>query len=387
MLSRRVPPSSEPNAWARLLAERRERRTPLVDLTEANPTRVGLVEPGEHALAALADPRGATYEPDPRGMLEARQAVARYYAERGTEVMAEDVILTSGTSESYAHLFRLLCNPEDEIMIPRPSYPLFEPLAAVEGVGVRAYRLVHDGSWHLDFASLEHAISPRVRAVFVVQPNHPTGSCLDDAEREELESFCERRGLALVSDEVFGDFPWCGNQALPSLVATRRVPTFVLSGLSKVCGLPQLKLGWIAATGPTPARAEALRGLEWIADLFLSVSTPVQLALPRLLAERHAFQARVRERLAINLGTLSECQRRHPELTLFGAQGGWVATLGLPHRYCDEEWALELLRRDVVAHPGHFYDFDAEALLVVSLIVEPRDFAAGLAQVESLLEE
>jgi alanine-synthesizing transaminase len=272
--------------------------------------------------------------------------------------------------------------------VPSPSYPLFEPLAALEGVRLRPYRLAYDGAWHLDRRSLEQAFDGDVRGVIVVQPNHPTGSCLDADERALLETLCARHGAAVISDEVFGDFPrHGGNAPLPSLVYETRVPTFVLSGLSKVCGMPQMKLGWIVAGGPGPARDEALRGLEWIADLFLSVSTPVQVALPVLLAARGAFQRRMRERLEANLGRLDGLVAHRPELGVLAAEGGWGAVLRVPRQRGEEEWALGLLARGVVVHPGHFYDFTGEGYLVLSLIPEPAVFGEALVRIEEFAAE
>jgi hypothetical protein len=387
MLSSRLPRDAAPNPWSRLLAERRAAGATLIDLTEANPTRVGLPGAGAQELAALATPGAGRYEPDPRGALAAREAVAGYYAARGLAARADEILLTAGTSESYAHLFRMLADPGETFLVPAPSYPLFEPLAALEGVKLRPYRLAWDGGWHLDVGSLEAAMGADARGMIVVQPNHPTGSCLSPDEIATAEALCERHGTALIADEVFGDFAWAPGAALPSLLGERRVPTFVLSGLSKVCGMPQLKLGWVALAGPAAARAEALRGLEWIADLFLSVGTPVQHALPRLLAARSAWQARVRERIATNLARLREAIARQPALELLAGQGGWVAVLRVPRTRSEEDWVLELLRRDVVVHPGHFYDFENEAHLIVSLIVPTADFSAGLARIEAMAVE
>ncbi len=376
MLSRRLPGDLAPNAWARLLEERRAAGAPLLDLAETNPTRVGLGGAGLEELAALAQAAGARYEPDPRGSRAAREAVAGYYAARGQGVDPERVVLTASTSESYAHLFRMLADPGGTFLVPAPSYPLFGPLAALEGVALRPYRLAYDGEWHLDRHSLEQAFGPDVRGVVVVEPNHPTGSCLDGEERALLAALCERHGAAIVADEVFGDFAR-GAEPLPGFVGEARVPTFVLSGLSKVCGMPQMKLGWIVADGPAAAREAALKGLEWIADLFLSVSTPVQVALPRLLAARGGFQQRVRERLVRNLATLDRLVAARPELGVLPARGGWAAVLRVPRTRTEEEWALGLLSRDVVVHPGHFYDFAGEGYLVLSLIPEPDVFHAG----------
>jgi hypothetical protein len=396
MLSRRLPHDPTPNAWSRLLGERRAAGARLVDLTEANPTRVGLGGAGPDELAMLAAPEGARYEPDPRGAPVAREAVVAYYRERGLDARLDDLVLTAGTSEAYAHLFRLLGDPGDAFLVPAPSYPLFEPLAALEGIRLERYRIAWDGQWHLDRGSLEAAMAHRPRAMILVQPNHPTGSCVAGEELEAAERLCERHGVALVSDEVFGDFAWPGPagppaaqavRALPSLLGERRVPTFVLSGLSKVCGMPQLKLGWIVAAGPERARAEALHGLEWIADLFLSVSTPVQVALPRLLAGRRPWQERVRRCIETNLAALGGALARRPALDLLRGAGGWVATLRVPRRHGEEAWALELLRRGVVVHPGQFYEFEGEAYLIVSLIVPPAGFAEGLATIEALAAE
>ena len=385
MLSRRLPHDREPNAWSKSLAARRAAGRPLVDLTESNPTRVGLA-PEADELAALADPRGARYEPDPRGLASAREAVADYYSSRGVAVAPEHLVLTSATSESYAHLLRLLADPGDVFLVPTPSYPLLEPLSMLENVTLAPYRIAYDGRWHLDLASLEVALggAPRARAVVVVEPNHPTGSCLTSEERVALERLCERHRLALIADEVFGDFPW-GAAPLPTFAGERRVATFVLGGLSKSCGMPQLKLGWIVVAGPTAARESALSGLEWIADLFLSVSTPVQLALPRLLENGQRFRTRVRERIGANRAALERLTREQPAIDVLQAEGGWAAVLRLPASRSGEECSLALLERDVIVHPGHFYDMTGEAYLVLSLIPEVDRFAWALGRLADLV--
>lgn len=388
-LSRRVPEPQAANAWSRLLAERRAAGAALVDLTEANPTRVGLAGAGPAEVVALASREAARYEPDPRGAAKAREAVAGYYAARGLTADPAAILLTSGTSESYAHLFRLLADPGGCLLVPAPSYPLFEPLAALEGVRLRQYRIAWDGRWHLDLGSLEAAFATDVRGVIVVQPNHPTGSCLGAAEIAALEALCRRHGAAIIADEVFGDFPWAdaSRAGMPSLLGPRAVPTFVLSGLSKVCGMPQLKLGWIVLAGPDDARADALRGLEWIADLFLSVGTPVQHALPKLLRVRHDWQAKVRRRVVLNLARVRQAIAGNPSLELRAGEGGWVTVLRVPATRGEEDWTLELLRHDVVVHPGHFYDMAGEPHLVVSLIVPPEVFASGIEVIEELAAE
>ena len=403
--SGRVPDDFAPNPLARLLAEKRARGSRLLDLTVTNPTQVGL-EYRPPATVALP----ATYEPEPRGSRIAREAIARYYEERegrdrnspGT-LTADRLILTASTSESYAHLFRLLCDPGDEVLVPSPSYPLFEPLARLEGVEIHEYALRHAGpddayavttSWSVDLESLENAAGPRTRAILLVQPNNPTGSCVSSHELSSVEAFAEHRGLALVSDEVFGDFPWPpATRPLPSLLTERRrVLTFVLGGISKLCGLPQMKLGWIAVTGPDSEVDRALEGLEWIADLFLSTSAPIEAALPALLDGRRRFQTAVRERLGTNLellrtrtpGAAGSQARDGGALQLLDAEGGWSAVLRMrehdaplapseeaEHDGTNANLAERILERhDVLVHPGHFYGLSDEHI-VISLIVEP----------------
>jgi len=387
MLSRRVPHQPELNAWALRLAERRAAGARLIDLTEMNTTRVGLAGAGREELAALVSADALRYEPDPRGSVTAREAIAAYYAARGTAVSPDQVVLTASTSEAYAHAFRLLGNPGERFIAPAPSYPLFEPLAAAEGVVLARYPLAYDGAWHLDRDAFVDA-ARGARAVIVVQPNVPTGSCLDAEELALVETTCARGGAAVISDEVFADFMWPGPAGPPSSLAdSARALTLVMSGLSKVCGMPQLKLGWIVVTGPEAERREALDALEWIADLFLSVATPVQAALPRLLAARFRFQTALHQRVARNLAALDTLVERRPELSRLAAQGGWAAVLRLPERRTDEAWALALLGRDVVVHPGHFYDFPDARHLVVSLVPEPVVFDEGMRALEALAAE
>jgi aspartate/methionine/tyrosine aminotransferase len=374
-----------PNEITALLERKRLEGTRILDLTESNPTRVGLGGAGAGEIQALADQRAATYDPHPRGARGAREAVAGYYAERpGTPagaVSPEDLVLVASTSEAYAHLLRLLCEPGDEILVPRPSYPLFEPLAALEDVRVERYRLAYHEGWRLDLDSVEAALSPRTRALIVVQPNNPTGSCFSSADLTAAESLCAQRGIAIIADEVFGDFPRPPASApLPTFLGDRRALTFVLSGLSKLCGMPQMKLAWIALQGPARPREEALRRLEWIADLFLSVSTPVQLALPKLLEARHPFQAAVRTRIGANLARLRALGAGAPGFRLLEAEGGWSAVLGTPADAGD--FATEALsRHEVLVHPGHFYDITPEGSVVVSLLPEPRLFDEAITRI------
>jgi alanine-synthesizing transaminase len=376
VFSSRLKWDSHPNPLSALLAEKRRNGAAILDLTESNPTRAGLRYPGGELLAALADPRSMQYDPDPRGLLTAREAVSEYYAGRGIDVPASRILLTASTSEAYSYLFKLLADPGDEILVPRPSYPLFDYLAAMESVSARQYPLRFDGVWHIDFPALASAITPRTRAIVVVNPNNPTGSYLKRAEWEHLQSF----GLPVISDEVFSDFAFSPDpERIATLAASSSVLTFSMSGLSKIAGLPQMKLGWIAAGGPH--HAAALEGLEWIADTFLSVSTPVQWALPRILAASGMLQEQIREQTRKNLERLrhafngSSCR-------CLATDGGWYAILEVPRIRSEEEWALHLLARgDVLVQPGFFYDFETEAFLVLSLLTAPAVFEEGLRRI------
>lgn len=376
MSSRRVPGTQVPNEWTRRLSALRAAGTPVADLAATDPTRLGLA-PLEEAAAALAATWPGPYDPDPRGTAAARRALAVALAARWPGADAADLVLTASTSESCAHLFRVLADPGEAIAFPAPGYPLYEPIARAEGVEPRAYRLAFDGRWHLDRESFAGA-ARGARAVVLVEPNHPTGTCLDAEDRAFAEDSAAREGAALVVDEVFGDHPWPGAPRPESwLGGPRRVPTFVLGGLSKLCGLPHLKLGWIAAAGPAPARAEALAALEWVSDLFLGVGGPVQAALPALLELRHEFAARVRARVAVNLAALDALVRARPEFSRLPADGGWSAVLRAPASRTAEQWALALLDRGVAVHPGDFYDFDRGEHLVVSLVALEADVRAG----------
>jgi aspartate/methionine/tyrosine aminotransferase len=347
---------------------------------------VGLVDPGAIDVLRRAIERSATYDADPRGLPAAREAVARRAAELGNPLDPADVVLVASTSEAYAHLIRLLAEPDDAILVPRPSYPLVEPIAAAEGVRVHAYDLVADDAWRPDLASLERALAPRVRAIVVVQPNNPTGTCLDAPTIAALDAFAAERGIALISDEVFGEFPWDrGSRRLPSLLGEREALTFVLDGISKSCGLPQMKLAWIALAGPRGARLEAMHGLEWLADLFLSPSGPAQMALPGWLERRGVFQEMAGRRLGENLARLRGLVARAPSVELCAAAGGWSAVLRLPSTRTDESWAFGLIDQGVAVHPGHFYDFPRGTYLVTSLLPARDAMDRGIEALENVL--
>ena len=372
MFSRRLPSLEESNALTRLAGELRARGVEVLDLTESNPTRAGFAY-GDFEASA---PVSSVYDPHPFGMLSAREAVSRYYAEaHGVHVSPERIALTASTSEAYSFLFKLLCDPGDEVLVPQPSYPLFEHLAALDAVRVVPYSLRYHEGWWLDAASLRAAISERTRAVIVVNPNNPTGSYLKGWEFELLQS----TGLPIISDEVFSDYVLDGVEGTVRTVAGRDESlTFSLSGLSKVCALPQMKLGWIAVSGPEAIVAETCRGLEFIADTFLSVGAPVQLSAPRLLENRHSLQAQIRDRTRSNLEYARQVLAQAP-CRLLAVEGGWYLTIDVPRVRSEEQWCLELLEHEhVLVQPGYFFDFPSEAFLIVSLLTPEEIFREGL---------
>lgn len=385
MFSSRVDGDLQANRVTRVLEERRRAGARILDLTESNPTRAGLVYPPE-ILAAFADQRMLRYDPAPAGTAGAREAVAGYYARRGCAVDAGRILLTASTSEGYGYLFKLLCDPGDEVLVPRPSYPLFEYLARMESVEVRQYPLTYQGGWSMDVEALEGAVTARTRAVVVVNPNNPTGSFVKRGEAEELVRLAAERGLALISDDVFADYAHGADaERVTTLAGVEGCLTFSMSGLSKIAGLPQMKLGWIVAAGPEGLRREALERLEWIADTYLSVSTPVQCAAGALLEAGEVVQEQIRRRVAGNLAAAREALRGSAG-TILEVEGGWCLTVRAPRVRSEEEWVVELLEKDdVLVQPGFFYDFETEAHLVVSLITDPAVFGEGLARLRRWL--
>lgn len=380
MFSSRLPWNAQPNRISEALRRRREQGGEVLDLTESNPTHAGLpYEPGE-ILAALTDERAISYEPSAAGAEEARAAVSEYYAGRGQRVEPSRMILTASTSESYGWLFKLLADPGDDVLVPRPSYPLFEFLAALESVRVVQYPLLYHEEWQIDFGALEPLMSERTKALVLVNPNNPTGSFLKEAEWTRLAALCRARGVAVICDEVFADFVFEGGEArVGSLADRHEVLTFSLSGLSKVCGLPQMKLGWMVISGPAEERRQALERVELIADTYLSVSSPVQLGAAKLLATRGGYQTALQRRLEENLGVLRTMVREHPAFRLLKVEGGWYATVRVPRIRTEEEWVLRLLGREgVLTQPGYFYDFESEAYLILSLMTPGEVFREGI---------
>jgi aspartate/methionine/tyrosine aminotransferase len=377
LFSKRIHWGMEENDLARALARKRTAGMPVLDLTESNPTKAGLPYPSAEIRKSLDDESLLAYLPDPRGAKPAREAVSRYYRERGAEVPIDDIFLTASTSEAYGFLFKLLCDAGDEVLVPRPSYPLFDFLAALDEVKPVSYPLRFDGSWHVDFAALEAVLSERTRAVVAVHPNNPTGSYVSREDRERLLAI----GLPLIVDEVFLDFPLSQTEVETFAGSTRGL-VFVLSGLSKLAGLPQMKLGWIVVAGDRENRKEAGLRLEHIADSYLSVGTPVQVAAPELLRLAPETRRLISERTHRNLDVLKRELSSAPEVTFATPEGGWYAPLRLPAVRSSEEWALSLLEQEsVYVHPGSFFGFDVEAYVVVSLLTPEDVFVGGMRRI------
>jgi aspartate/methionine/tyrosine aminotransferase len=373
--SKRLDWSIAPNLLTQTVEKQRAAGARLLDLTQSNPTTAGIPYPPMHEL--LGNPGFLRYEPSAKGLLAARQAVSDYYGRAGVE--ADRILLTASTSESYSFIFKLLCDPGDEVLVPRPSYPLFDMLARLESVNVVQYPIHYDHGWFVDVAALRLSITPRTRAIAWVNPNNPTGSFLKRQEYSAIAEMCNQHGLALISDEVFADYRFEDSpESLYSLVDAEECFCLSLSGLSKVCGLPQMKLGWIVASGP--GHAAALDRLEWIADTFLSVGAPVQYAASALLAGRHHIQHAIRERTRENLDLLQStfktgsCRALHVE-------GGWYAILSVPSTLSEEDWTLQLLQKGVLVQPGYFFDFESEAYLVLSLLTESATFREGVEHI------
>ncbi len=369
--------NAKPNRLAQMLARKYEEDAPIIDLTQSNPTQAGFRYPLD-VVRAFEDSSILWYEPSPRGTLAAREAVSAYYFARGHDVPPERILLTASTSEAYSYLFKLLANPGDKVLVPRPSYPLFEYLAAMDSIAVAQYPLHYDHGWSIAFDE----IPSDGKILAIVNPNNPTGSFL---KRREIDRLAALR-LPIISDEVFNDYGFEPDRArMPTLVNYEKCLSFSLSGLSKVAGLPQMKLGWIVVNGPEAERNEAMEKLEWIADTYLSVGAPVQCAAPKLLAFADMFQSLIRTRTKSNLAFA----RRLLEGTaasILDVEGGWYITIRMPRIKTEEEYALELLdRSDVLVQPGYFYDFESEAYLVVSLLTEETRFREGMVRVKGLV--
>jgi alanine-synthesizing transaminase len=378
MFSDRTNWKLDSNPLSEALAKRRKSGQPVLDLTASNPTTSGFTYHAGATLRALSDPKALVYDPDPRGLFASRRAVVDYYASHKVQVRLDDIILTTSTSEAYSFVFRTLCNPCDEILIPEPSYPLFSFLAEIQDVKLVPYPLIYDHGWQIDFHSLEAALTNRTRAVIVVHPNNPTGHFTKLEEIARLNQICADRHLAIIADEVFLDFALHTNRP-SSFAANRAALTFAMSGISKICGLPQMKTAWLITSGPEDLKARAIERLEVIADTYLSMNAPVQYALATFLDQRQGFQAQVMMRVRKNLSELDRQLELQKSCTRLEVEAGWYAVLRIPATRSDEDFALLLLEsKGVYTHPGHFYDFPADGFLVVSLITPEEDFAEGI---------
>jgi alanine-synthesizing transaminase len=386
MFSKRTDWVLTPNRFTEVQRELQTAGTPVLDLSVSNPTRAGLSYDTDNVLDSLRDRSAMDYDPQPKGLLSAREVVANYYREdHNAAVDPESIVLTTSTSEGYSYVLRLLCNPADEILVPKPSYPLFEFLADLQDVKLASYPLIYDHGWQIDFHSLAEAVNERTRAVVVVHPNNPTGSFVSASERAALNRFCGDHKLALIVDEVFLDYAHDGVRRR-SFVSNQDTLTFSLSGVSKISGLPQMKLAWFVTSGPLRKTVTALDRLEIIADTFLSMSTPIQLAGPLLIEQRKIVQPLLLERLRANLGVLDEELAGQKACSRLDVEGGWYVVLRVPATGSDEELAIELLRKaSVLIHPGHYYDFSVDGYLVLSLITPPNDFCEGMRRIIPIL--
>ena len=397
LFSSRLPWQRLTNRITLLQAELRAAGVPLLDLVVSNPTRALPELYPESLLAPLASPDALRYEPSPQGAYSTRQAIAEYYQSRGVAVDPDHLVLCASTSEAYLWLFQLLCNPGDEVLFPEPSYPLLPFLGNLASVDIVPYPLRYDGRFHVSVAELKAAISSRSRAIVAVHPNNPTGTYLRETEATALLQLCAQHGMALLIDEVFSDYAFVdpSPQEGPRLLSLASLPDslrdipalrFVLSGFSKVLGLPQLKLGWIAVCGPEPLRTEAQNRLELVADTFLSVGTPIQLAAPKLLQHRPTLVAGIRRRITASLEVLRE-HFDGTAVSVLPVEGGWYAVLRLPRILTEEQWVLRLLGEDhLLLHPGYFFDFPDEAYVIVSLLAAPHDLAEGARRLLLRLE-
>lgn len=380
MFSNRLPGHAEVNALSQAVASLRAAGTAFVDLTDSNPTRVGLPYPADLFSAASSD-RALGYDPQPFGLRSAREAVAADYARRGVSVDASDIVLSASTSEAYSWLFKLLCNPGDSVLIPQPSYPLFEHLTRLEAVRAVPYRLEYHGRWEIDLASLV-AAPDDVRAVLLVSPNNPTGSYVTVREAEALASICRDRGWAIVADEVFAEYALEALSPATEVVRDLGVLSFTLGGASKSLGLPQVKLAWTIVGGPSKSRADALSALELIADTFLSVNTPVQVAAPDLFLRGAGVRRSIQLRLSRNVAAAREHVHGYPACEVLRAEGGWSVVVRVPATRSEEALALGLLQQEhILVHPGFFFDFPHEAFVVVSLLSPEDVFADAFRRV------
>ncbi len=384
MFSKRTDWKLTPNRFTEAHRQLLAKGGEVLDLTISNPTRAGFQYDQQAIVQALTDPASLDYDPQPKGLRSARDAVAAYYR-RQADLDPEALVLTTSTSEGYSFVFRLLCNPDDEILVPKPSYPLFDFLADLQDVKLVPYTLIYDHGWQIDFPSLYKAVNHRTRAVVIVHPNNPTGSYISESEARKLNDFCREHDLSLIVDEVFLDYAIDGCRR-QSFAANRETLTFTLSGISKICGLPQMKLSWVVTSGPSTQATVALDRLEIIADTYLSMNAPIQLAAPVLLEQQDGIQVQLFDRVKENWAELDRQVSAQKTCERLLLDGGWYAILRVPALQSDEDLAIEILHKEsVLVHPGHFYDFPSDGYLVLSLITQSAQFKTGIERVLRLL--
>ena len=390
-LSQRTNWHNKPNKLTVLLDSLRKRGRTILDLTVSNPTKCGFEYPDNEILTAFANPLSLSYEPNPRGLLFAREAVCEYYQKKDIIVEPSNIFLTASTSEAYSILFKLLCDAGDSVLVPKPSYPLFDYLAQLNDVQLKYYNLRYDDEWHVDidsFKNLKIEKIGKIKAIVLVNPHNPTGVFIKKNEYERIKDFARKHNLALIVDEVFIDYAFENDEnRITSTAGETEVLTFTLNGISKMIGLPQMKLGWIIVNGQRSIVNEAMERLEIICDTFLSVNTPVQFALPLLMNRGIQVQKQIRERIKTNYTMLKNLTSTHSSsvynpCSMLNAEGGWYGIIRVPRTKSDEAWALQLLEnKSIYVHPGYFFDFDEDGYLVVSLLVEENLFASAVKEI------
>ncbi|HMD12989.1 MAG TPA: pyridoxal phosphate-dependent aminotransferase [Bacteroidota bacterium] len=387
--SRRTNWYRRQNRLADCLENRRASGKPIIDLTSSNPTECGFHYPHTAIIDAFSTPELVSYQPDPHGLILARKVVSDYYQTRGHSVDPSAIFLTASSSEAYSHIFKLLCNVNDTVLVPQPSYPLFEYLAQINDVHLDYYHLIYDNGWHIDFESIRHAISSSTKAIVIVNPHNPTGMFVDASEYSEIRELAIKHNLAIIVDEVFIDYSFESNP-LPdrSYVTETQVLTFTLNGIAKMLGLPQMKLGWMIVGGPPKDRQEVVARMEILCDTFLSVNTPVQLAFPPIMAVAQSIHQEIARRVKANYKSLRSIILRSAPVSVLENEGGWYSILKVPNIKSDEQWTLGILeKKGVYVFPGYFFDFEPDAFLVVSLLIEEKKFISGIQTLLTFVQE
>ena len=387
MFSKRTQWTTIPNRISLLVEQKRRRGETIIDLTESNPTICGFDYPEKEILSALSQESVMKYKPEPRGLLQAREALSAYYTSFGIYINPEQIVFTSSTREAYSFLFKLLCNVGDNVLIPRPSYPLLEFLSQINDIEPKQYRLIYDGEWHIDFESLKMNLTNRTKAILLVHPNNPTGSYITQKEFDEICNLAAEHQCAIIIDEVF--LPYSINSDNPKqyiLEIPDSVLTFSLNGISKLIGLPQLKLSWIIIQGNSQFRAEVLNRLDILTDTFLSVNTPVQFALPTLLKYAPDIQKQILSRIRSNYTSLLNCFAQSKG-SILNTEGGWYGILKLPQKQSDEDLILEfLMKANILLFAGHLFELEQHSTVITSLLPPTNTLQEALREIFHIVE-